>query len=178
MTIDVRPDLSKAKLPIVCTDESASNVTDVRSVVSRKAPRPINVTDLGMTIDVRPDLSKANSPIVCTDEPASNVSDVRPVASWKAVWPMDITVDGMVAVPTQRLPLETTLLVIVNDPPSEQLVLAHAGEAGATTKKEATTATAQPRSNVRDMHDTSIPDAQLVYALKCYGTRTAEITQT
>lgn len=68
----------------------------------------------------------------------------------------------MVAVPLQDEPVVTMLLLIVNDPPPEQLVVAHAGAAGAPTRKAAKTATEQATASVRDMLDTSVPDAPTV----------------
>jgi hypothetical protein len=76
---------------------------------------------------------------------------------------MEVTVEGIAAVPTQVPPSDTTLLVIVNDPPPvHSSVPAHAGDAGAPTTKAATAATEQATTTVRDILDTRIPDGPTV----------------
>ena len=73
---------------------------------------------------------------------------------------MDVTVEGMVAVPTQELPADTTLLLIVNVPPPEQpVVVAPAGDTATPTNSAATAATEQAWRIVRTSHDTDFPDA-------------------
>ncbi len=55
ITIDSKPEDSKARVPIVVNAEPASNVTDVRAELSKKASAPIDVTDFGISIDVKPE---------------------------------------------------------------------------------------------------------------------------
>jgi hypothetical protein len=70
----------------------------------------------------------------------------------------------MVAVPVQDEPFVTSLFVIVNDPPPEQFVVAHAGTVGAPTSKAAMTATEHATASARGMLDTGVPDAPTVSA--------------